>query len=689
MSRNVVARSAADQLFDPHVIALIGASPDTSYSRNMLRGLRSAGYGGKVYAVNPGRGTVLGYPAFPTIADLPETPDLGVILVNAREVPRVMRELSERGCRAVYILAVGFEKAEELEGLRVLAAELGILVLGPNCNGYVRPDAGLYIWTGPASRPYKQGALSIIAQSSGIIESMRASAWDRGLGFSAMIATGNQVNFTLADALITQADNKDTRVVVCYIEQFGDFPAFARAVAKCREADTPVIGITPGVSQAARQVTLSHTGALSTGPEISAAALEAAGVIQAKDVDEALDYASLFTQLPRRAWREVKKVAVVSISGGFAALIADALETYGLEMPPMPPEVQEILPDGVPRLNPMDMAGKIISKGDKYPPIIDRFVQSDAYDAVIVMLGLYAGLERWFAPVAAWAYRANKPIFVGSNEALALSDPMREMLERGPMPQLSGVARIARALVGLRLHYSKKPRLPEGWSLDPVIPWAGRTIANIVDLTPSLGEARVGVAPWQNVNANRPVFPAGLGERLVLKLESPELPHKTEFGAVRFPVAERDFDAVVTELAGLAESQRLGDWTIIAQTYVDDAAFEILVGAVVDPIVGPVLTVGLGGTLAEVLKKTAHAICPIDHEGARGLIDRLGIAPIIAGYRGKPPLDPSIYDLIVNVSKWVYDRRAELCELDLNPILLRPAGSAALVVDALARFKEK
>ena len=689
LSHNVVVRSAVDRLFDPHVIAVIGASPDTSYSRNMFRGLRSAGYGGKVYAVNPGRGTVLGYPAVPTIADLPETPDLGVILVNAREVPVVMRQLSERGCPAVYILAVGFEEAEKLDGLRALAAELNILVLGPNCNGYVRPDAGLYIWTGPASRPYKQGALAIIAQSSGIIESMRASAWDRGLGFSAMIATGNQVNFSLADALYAQADNKDTRVVVCYIEQFGDFSAFARAAAKCRSTDTPVIAITPGVSQAARQVTLSHTGALSAGPEISAAALEAAGVIQAKDVDEALDYASLFAQLPRRAWREVKNVAVVSISGGFAALMADALAAYGLEMPPMPLEIQEVLPEGVPRLNPMDMAGKIISKGDKYPPIIDRFIQSDAYDAVIVMLGLYAGLERWFAPVAAWAYRANKPIFVGSNEAVALSDPMREMLERGPMPHLSGVARIARALAGLRLHYTMKSRLPEGWGHSPVIPWTGRTIANIVDLTPSLREAGVGIAPWRNVDANRPDFPADLGEKLVLKLESPELPHKTEFGAVRFPVTKGNFAAVVVELAGLAADQQLGDWTIIAQTYVDDAALEILVGAIVDPIVGPVLTVGLGGTLAEVLKKTAHAICPIDREGACSLIDRLGVAPIIAGYRGKPPLDTSIYDLIVNVSEWVYHRRADLCELDLNPILLRPSGSAPLVVDALARFNTK
>jgi acetate---CoA ligase (ADP-forming) len=679
-------RSAVDRLFDPRVIAVVGATPDMSFSRNMLTGLRSAGYRGQVYAVNPGRGTVFGWPAFPAVAALPETPDLGVILVGAKDVPTVMRQLAERGCCAAYILASGFETADDLSGLKALAAELGMLVLGPNCNGYVRPDAGLYIWTGPGARPYKQGALSIIAQSSGIIESIRASAWDRGLGFSAMIATGNQVNFSLADALLAQADNKDTRVVVCYIEQFGDFALFARAAARCRSSNIAVVAITSGASQAARQVTLSHTGALSTGPDISAAALEAAGVIQANDVDEALDYASLFAQLPRRAWHVVRNVGVVAISGGFAAQTADALAAHGLVMPPIPPEVQEVVPNGVPRLNPMDITGRISARMERYPPIIDRFVQSKVYDAVVVMIGLYAGLERWFAPVGAWAYQADKPVLLGTNETLALSDSMREMLDRSPMPHIAGTARIARALAGLRLYHSLKSRIPEGWRAEPVTPWTGRPIAQMADLAPSLREAGVEIVPSQEVDTKRPVFPSSLGRQLVLKLESPELPHKTEFDAVRYPVSEVDFVRVVAELVAISAERNIFDWTVVAQTYVDDAELEILVGAIVDPTVGPVLTVALGGTLAEILKRSVHAVCPIDRDVARDLLDRLGIAPIMAGYRGKPPLDSSIFDLIASVSEWAYRHRGDLRELDLNPILLRRSGSPALVVDALARF---
>lgn len=684
---NEAFREAMQRLLYPENIVVIGATPDTLWSRNLLGGLRAGGYRGQVRVVNPGRASVLGFPSFASIASLPESPDLGVILVGAKNVPDSMRELAARGCRAAYILAAGFESKESIITLRALATELGMLILGPNCNGFIRPDAGLHVWTGPIPRPYKAGSLAFISQSSAIAASAIASAWERGLGFSVIISTGNQLNFTLADALETQIDNADTRAIICYIEQFGDFSQFASAVMRCRGAGKAVIAVAAGTSQAAREIALSHTGALSAGGEINAAALEALGVIQAHDIDEALDYSSLFDLLPRRAWREVKNVAVIAISGGYAALAADALAAYGLETPPLPQEVLDVLPEVVPQLNPMDLTATVFGWGEQYPEVIDRFITSDTYDAVVLMFGVWEGLERWFAPVTAKAYRTQKPVFVGGNEVLALSDATRKLLDLDPFPHISGVARIARALAGMRMYFTRKPQLSAEWADGPQESWGGGSVATVPELAPHLTAAGINIARWTAVNASGAEFPAALGEQVVLKLESPSMPHKTEFNAVRFPVRKEDFAQITQELAALAAQEKLATWTIIAQEYISDASLELLAGVVVDPIVGPVLTVGLGGTQAEILRRTAQALCPLDSAGARELVDRLGVAPLFAGYRGKPPLDPSIYDLLANVSQWAHRHRDNLLELDLNPILVRSLGSPAVAADALARFR--
>ncbi|MES2236175.1 MAG: acetate--CoA ligase family protein [Pseudomonadota bacterium] len=680
-------REAVKRLLYPENIAVIGATPDTLWSRNLLGGLRAGGYRGQVRIVNPGRASVLGYPSFPTIDALPEPPDLGIILVGAKNVPDSMRELAAQECTSAYILAAGFESKENLASLHKLATELGMVILGPNCNGFIRPDAGLHVWTGPIVRPYKAGALAFISQSSAITASAIASAWERGLGFSVIISTGNQVNFTIADALETQIDNADTRAIICYIEQFGDFSQFAQVAIKCRNAGKAIIAIAAGTSQAAREITLSHTGALSAGAEVNAAALEALGIIQANDVDEALDYSSLFELLPKRAWREVKNVAVIAISGGYAALAADALSAYGLNTPPLPQEVLDVLPEVVPQLNPMDLTATVFGWADKYPEVIDRFITSDAYDAVVLMFGVWEGLERWFAPITARAYRTQKPVFVGGNEVLALSDTTRKLIDLDPFPHISGVARIARALAGMRMYFTRKPKLSAEWADGPRDNWVGGTVATVPELAPHLTTAGINVVRWTTVDVDGTTFPAALGDQVVLKLESPSMPHKTEFNAVRFPVTQADFAKVTQELAALAVREKLATWTIIAQEYIGNPSLELLAGIVVDPIVGPVLTVGLGGTQAEILRRTVQALCPLDIAGARELVERLGIAPLFAGYRGKPPLDPSVYDLLVCVSQWAHRHRGNLLELDLNPILVRPLGLPAVAADALARFR--
>ncbi|MEC9341689.1 MAG: acetate--CoA ligase family protein, partial [Pseudomonadota bacterium] len=544
---------------------------------------------------------------------------------------------------------------------------------------------GLHCWVGPIPRPYQSGALAFVAQSSAVAGSACNSAWDRGIGFSAVITTGNQCNFSLADALNWLAKDLDTRAIVCYIEQFADLPAFAAGVRRCRDAGKAVIAIATGRSAAARQITLSHTGALTAGPEASAAALEAMGVIQAEELDDALDYASLFVQLPPRAWRHVKNVGVVTASGGYSALAADALEKHGLACPPPPKSVIETLPEVVPHNNPMDLTATIFAWADRFPKVIDAFVQAQEYDAVAVMFGAWEGLERWFAPVAAWAYRANKPVFLAGNEVMALGDDMRRFLARDPMPVVHGAGRVARALAGMKLFHELTPRIGSDWATAKTRRWSGPRLATYPDLAPPLRKQGVTMAAW--CDAADTAATGKLGDRLVVKLESPELLHKSDAGAVQIGVAAQDLAKVVKRLEGVARRKKLRDYRVIAQEQIIDAELELLVGAVVDDTVGPVLTIGLGGITAELQQRFVHALCPIDAALARTLIGRLGIAPLFDGYRGRAPLDPSLFDLLAAVSRWVYDHRDSLRELDLNPVFLRPQGNSAVAGDALAVFR--
>ena len=671
------------RMLDPGCIAVIGATPDSMWTRNLLGGLEREGYRGQIYTINRGRGKVLGYPCFSSVDDLPEVPDLAMILVSAKYVFDTLRQLAAKGCAAAYVLAAGYEEADRLAELSALANELGILILGPNCNGYVRPDSGLHCWGGPIPRPYKAGGLAFIAQSSAVAGSAANSCWDRNLGFSAIITTGNQANFSLADCFDYLADDLDTRAIVCYIEQFGDFEAFAKGVKRCRDAGKAIIGIATGKSQSARDATLSHTGALTSGPEVSAAALRALGIIAAKDTDDALDYASLFVQIPPRSWTDVQTVGVITPSGGYAALMADALDEHGLSTPALPQSVIDTLPEIVPHNNPMDLTATIFAWADQYPKVIDSFIVAEEFDAVVLMMGAWEGFERWFAPITAWAYKIGKPILLGGNEEFCLGDSLRTQFNSDPTPMVHGTARIARALSGMQQYNRLQYRLPDDWFSAPSKAWQGPRTATFPDMADALNGAGITTVDWWNLSKDE--TPAA--DRLAIKLESPQLLHKSDQQAVLLAVESADAATGCEQLEQIATNLSLGDYQIIAQQMVADSKLEMLVGAVVDDTVGPVLTLGLGGITAELQKQVTHALCPFDIDVARGLVETLQILPLFEGYRGQPPLDNSFFELLVNVSQWVYDHRDSLKELDLNPVFVSNQGQPALVGDALAIFK--
>ena len=280
-----------------------------------------------------------------------------------------------------------------------------------------------------------------------------------------------------------------------------------------------MIGIATGKSQAARDATLSHTGALTAGPEVSAAALDALGIIAAKDTDDALDFASLFVQIPPRCWKDVQTVGVITPSGGYAALMADALDEVGLETPPLPQSVIDTLPEIVPRNNPMDLTATIFAWADQYPKVIDSFIVAEEFDAVVLMMGAWEGFERWFAPVTAWAYKIGKPVLLGGNEVFCLGDSLRTQFNSDPTPVVHGTARIARALSGMQQYHRQTCRISEEWFTTPCKSWSGPDTATFPDMARALNDADISTVDWWNLSTgDKPA-----AEKLAVKLESRSL----------------------------------------------------------------------------------------------------------------------------------------------------------------------
>ncbi|MBL4622678.1 MAG: acetate--CoA ligase family protein [Immundisolibacteraceae bacterium] len=682
-----------ERFFNPKVVAAIVASPDTLWSRQILEGLKNKGFQGNTYVVNPSRSSVLGFQSVPSVADLPEAPDVAAILLGAKHVPRVLREVAATGCKAAYVLASGFESPESLAELRKVVDELGMIVIGPNCNGFINAGAGLHLWTGPINRPYMSGNVALLGQSSGVMGAMCASVWDRGMGISFQISTGNQVNFALTDALHYLATNADTKVVVTYVEQFGDYPHFVEAVQKCRANNTPVVVVPVGRSESARSAALGHTGAITTTGAVSQAAVEAAGAIYAPTIDEALDRASMFAAINQRAWRPVRSAAVISISGGWSALAADVLADEGIATPPLPESVTSKLPAHVENVtfnNPFDITAQLYAWSESYFDIVDEMCQAEEFDAVTVMFGNWDGGERFYAPINAWAGRLKKPIFASSIESTAIKETYREWVKNDPMPMVNGGVTMARGLAAMRDYFDKPGYLPEGWCSDDTTAWTGAEIATYPEMAPVLkgyGLAPVDFAVLVDSDGSSP---QSVGQfPVVVKLESAEMPHKTEHGAVRVGVADADAMANhVEELTALASSQGLKTWKVIAQQMVDfDDALELLVGVVNDHVAGPVITLGAGGIFAELMDKHSHSLCPITTERAEAMVDEIGVGKILDGYRGRAELDrESLITTLVAVAEFAYQHRDSMQELDLNPVMVPAKGTPTAIVDALASF---
>ncbi len=679
-------------LLFPRSVALIGASGNpgkVGYAlfQNMRR------FPGRFYPVNPKHREIQGIPCYPDVASLPETVDLAVIAIPAAFVPGVLEDCGRAGIRNAVVISAGFKEAgpegakREQELVRI-ARRWRINVLGPNCLGLISTKVGLNATFAP--RDALPGHIAFISQSGAFCTSVLDWAWKEKLGFSHFISLGNKAVLSEVDFLPAFAADPETRVIVAYLEGISDGGAFIR-IAREVVRTTPLVVLKAGRTSAGARAVSSHTGTLAGSQRAYEAALRKCGVIQARNVEELFDYAYVLARqpLPRGG-----KVGIMTNAGGAGVMATDAVEEQGLELARFTEATARALAESLPPAaniyNPVDVLGD--AHADRYRRALE-LVAGDPNVDMVVALSAPAPLipfPELAGIVAEVKERYGKPLTV-SFMAGELGEEAEERLREAGVPSFFDPARAVRALAVLHRYARIRGREPEAPQVFPV----DRSRAErVIQEALKRGELQLGVEALEILEAyGIPVPPyrlvrtpeeaqeaaAAIGGRVVLKVVSPELTHKTDVGGVVLGVPPEEAGARAQEMLRRIALRfpRARIRGILVQEELPPGR-ELILGMARDPQFGPLLMFGLGGIFVEVLRDVSFGIAPLSPGEAREMVEGIRGYPLLRGVRGQPGVDlEGVTEALERLSQLVVDF-PQIVELDVNPLLAYPDGVMAV-----------
>lgn len=695
--------TALDRLFGPESVAVVGASPDATYSGNLIENLLEYGFTGELYLVNPSRETAWGRPCYDSIDDVPTVVDLVIVSVPRQYVVETVRSAGERGVPAAVVITAGFSEADktgrDLEAeIADAATETGIRVCGPNTIGVASGHHGT-VATSTCSRPLKPGSLGLVSQSGALaFITFFERAADEDIDFGYVVATGNEADLTLSEYMSYLANTDAVDAVCTYIEGLDDPTAFMDAAEDAVRSGTPVIAIKVGRSDSAATAALSHTGSVTGDDAAWDAAFEQVGVERVQDVPELLSRARAHAAFDPPA---SNRVCIASTSGGLASLLADIAVERGLEVPPLEGDTEQGLLDMEELLtfdellNPIDIRGYGAEILDDIAAIL---FDDGGFDAYVFALGLPAvdeRAERIVEQVEAITERSDAPVFVlwtGRKEPADRPDPQPYERLRESIPVYYDPGACIDALTSLVRFREARDRL----SAEPPRATLDDDGRSTVDLDADR------VLPWTEAESfleayDLDVIPTGLardpdeaveiadehGYPVVLKVDSPAIPHRTDADAVRTDLGSPEevrgaYERIVENAQSFDPNTPIHG--VLVQPY-DPDGVEVLAGVTDDPTFGPLVTVAPGGRHVE-LHDGAVRIPPFTHDEARRAIRETALGDLLAGYRGGPDADvDALASTLVDLGRLM--RNESVAELDLNPILVDEDG--VTIVDILIR----
>lgn len=699
-----------DRFFGPSSVAFVGATEDVrKFGGRVVRRMLDFGYAGRVYPINPKSESIFGMKAYASLADLPEAPDHVGIAVPARIVLDVLRQCAEMGVPFATVYTSGFGEAGNEAGaglqaeMKDLAHRTGLRIMGPNCNGMVSFVHGFALTTTNtlAGPRLPAGGIGIVAQSGGLGQvNVMYRAIEMGLRISHQVSCGNQADLDVLDFVDYMVADPNTKVILMAVESIGEAAKLRRVARAAAEAKKPIAILKLGRSEAGRAAAASHTGALTGSDEVHSAAFRQYGLIRVEDCPELNQLAMLMRtgRLP-----EGRRAAAVAASGGHAVLLADLGGAMGVDWAEYGDETQERLNDLVPDFgqvgNPTDLTTAATGASGMFAKALSIIAEDRNVDFTIPLFtinkrdDIAAGAEFVRnSPVPAamlWTGRCaddpdytpealaqtGVPVFrdtLACLKALRASVDYAEFLRRLP-PGAEGSVRpegVDRDKAARLLSEAATPALSERASRELVAAYGFPVLRTELAAT---AEQAAGLA-------------AEIGGRLVMKIESADVLHKTDAGGVRLGIQDAEaaraaFEDIVASVRRHRPDAAV-DGVLVQQ--MAPAGVELVLGGSRDATFGPVVTVGLGGIHVEVLKDVAHRVAPVDAgEAARMLKELKGFA-ILDGVRGMPPRDvDAVVDLIVRLSWLMHDFADEIEELDLNPLLVLEKGAGAQLLDAM------
>jgi acetyltransferase len=683
-------------LFGPERVAVIGASDTAGSVGRAVTANLLADFDGDVVAVNPRKEEVLGLSCYDDVTEPPDV-DLAVVAVPASIALDAIEQAGEAGIRDVVVITAGFgesgtEGAAREEQLRAIAAEHDLNLVGPNSLGIMNTAVGLNATFGPESP--QQGSISFMSQSGAFITAVVDWASDRDFGFGNVVSVGNKAVLNESDFVAEWGADPDTDVILGYLEDVVDGRSFLRTAREVTD-ETPVVLIKSGRTEAGAAAAASHTGAIAGSERAYEAALDQAGILRADTIQELFDVASILAGQPLP---DTDGVAIVTNAGGPGVMTTDAVGRTGLSLASFAEETLErfeaSLPAEANRYNPVDVIGD--ASVDRFSEALEGCLEDPNVGAAVVVACPTATLsfESLAETVVDLCDRHDEPIAVALMGGSSTREAS-ERLRRADVPTYFDPARAVRALDALREYREIRERetaTAREFDVDR------ERAREILETAADRGSTRLGVEAMGLLDAYGIPTPAGEvvsgreeavaaaeavagGDDVVMKIVSPDIPHKSDIGGVEVGVALDDVADAYERLVTRARNYQ-PDATILGvqvQELCDtDPGVETIVGVNRDPGFGPLVLFGLGGIFVETLEDVTVRIAPVSRSGADAMLDEIDAAPLLRGARGREPVDEAaVSETIERLSRLVVDFPA-IVELDVNPLVATPEGATAV-----------
>ena len=695
-----------EKLFVPKSIAVIGASrQEGKVGHSVLKNLLQYGYPGKIYPINPKAEEILRTRTYSTIFAVEGEIDLAVVAIPSQFVPSILRDCVNRGIGAVVIISAGFKESgkqgSQLE--RELVETIknsSIRVLGPNCLGII--DTASSLNASFAAGMPSPGNIAFFSQSGALCTAVLDWALGEDVGFSKFISLGNKADIDEVDLLLTLADDQETKVILGYLEGVSNGTRFME-VAREISRKKPVIIIKSGRTQAGARAASSHTGTLTGLDTAYEAAFRQSGIIRAETVQALFDYAIAFAYqpLPRGP-----NLAILTNAGGPGIIAADAVENSILQMASFREntisKLRKELPSNASIYNPVDVIGD--AGADRYEKAMKTIVNDPGVDSLTVILAPQAMTDiKETAEVISKISSAvsDKPIVSSFMGRLEVKQGIR-ILRSGKIPNYSYPERTISALEAM-VKYRKWKETPSGKILSFEV--NKKKAEKIFTKAKEKSEANLTTEETREVlsaygfslpqrivtETSREAISAAnsLGYPVVMKIVSPDILHKSDVGGVKVGITEKSQVARSFEDL-ISNAKRFMPEALIMGVTVEEMIVpgkEVVLGSSRDPSFGPLLMFGLGGIYVEVLKDVSFRIAPLTFNEAELMIKEIRSYPILKGVRGEEPSDLiAVRESLLRLSQLVTDF-SEILEIDINPLMVLPAGKGAVVIDSRLTIK--